>query len=170
MRIRLPVDVSSHQDLKSVVLEIRQYAQTLAQAAVKSHVSGDDTYQPPAVSPAAIDLIQQWHGEQQPNRKSLDELIAALEELAAAAPRISITLAALPPNDLKKTLIGWSRQHIDPNILVEFKFNSALLGGLVVRYGSRIYDWSFRRQILAGLGKFPEVLRRAAHPEGQRNV
>jgi hypothetical protein len=30
---------------------------------------------------------------------------------------------------------------------------------MVVVHGSRIYDWSFRRQILATREKFPEVLR-----------
>jgi F0F1-type ATP synthase delta subunit len=48
---------------------------------------------------------------------------------------------------------------VAPNMLVDFKFNSTMLGGMVVQYGSHIYDWSFRQRILDARDKFPEVLR-----------
>ena len=49
---------------------------------------------------------------------------------------------------------------VAPDVLVNFQFNATILGGMVVRYGSHVYDWSFRRQILAKRDTFPEVLRR----------
>jgi F0F1-type ATP synthase delta subunit len=82
-----------------------------------------------------------------------------LREFEESAPHITLTLAAPAPNGLKKTLISWCRDNIDKNILVDFKFNATILGGMVVVYGSRIFDWSFKRQILAAREKFPEVLR-----------
>ena len=73
---------------------------------------------------------------------------------------MSITLAAPAGAGLKRTLAEWCRQNIDENLLVHFDFNATLLGGMVVNYGSRIFDWSFRRRILEDRAKFPEVLRR----------
>jgi F0F1-type ATP synthase delta subunit len=82
-----------------------------------------------------------------------------LEDFSDSAPRVTVTLAAPAPNSLKQTIALWFRENIAPNTLVNFKFNSTILGGMVVVYGSRIYDWSFRRQILVSREKFPEVLR-----------
>jgi hypothetical protein len=161
MKLNLPANVSSPQDLKAIILEIRQYAHWLGQYAIKKRVSNNSKSDaPPAISQTAVTLIEALTHEKQLSQAGLDELIASLETLAATAPRLTITLAAPPAGSLKKTLVTWCRQHIGPNVLVDFRFNSTLLGGMVVRYGSHVYDWSFRRQILAARGRFPEVLRR----------
>ncbi|HET8709361.1 MAG TPA: F0F1 ATP synthase subunit delta, partial [Candidatus Saccharimonadales bacterium] len=91
--------------------------------------------------------------------KSLDKNMRALEDYARTAPHLTITLAAPAPASLKQTLTAWCRQNLAPNMLVTFEFNSSLCGGMVVRYGSRMFDWSFRRQIMENKQKFPEVLR-----------
>lgn len=160
MKIKLPDSVSSTQDLKAVILEIRGYARWLSQASVKMKASGNNSYgEAPAVSEAAASLINDWTKDNQLSQKSVDELIATLEDFEATTPSMTITLAAPAPNSLKKALISWCRTNINPNILVNFKFNSTIGGGMVVACGSHIYDWSFKRQILAAREKFPEVLR-----------
>lgn len=158
MKLQLHDDVISPQDLKAVILEVRQYAKWYSQYAVKARVGSSASDQPPAVSPAAAALIKDW-ANNQPSQKSLDELLVALGKIETTSPRVTITLAAPAPGSLKKTLVEWCRHNIGANILVTFRFNSTLLGGLVVQHGSHIYDWSFRRQILAASDKFPEVLR-----------
>jgi len=159
MNLKLPDSVSSPQDIKAIVLEVRQYARWFAHASVKQQVSGGKVAEPPAMSPGATALIQGLAGGKPLTQTALDGLIEALEVFETKAPHMTITLAAPPPESLKKTLITWCRQHVAPDILVTFQFNSTLLGGMVVRYGSHVFDWSFRRQILAARGKFPEVLR-----------
>ncbi len=159
MNLKLPDNVSSPQDIKAIVLEIRQYARWFAHASVKKQVGGGKIAEPPAVSAGAVALIQGLAGGKPLTQPALDGLIDALEAFEAKAPHMTITLAAPPPASLKKTLVAWCRQHVAPDILVTFRFNSTLLGGMVVAYGSHVFDWSFRRQILAARGKFPEVLR-----------
>ncbi len=144
----------------SLTLEVREYARWFSQAAIKQRVNAGQTAETPAITPAATELILQWAPKEQLNSKRLDELIAALEALKETAPSMTITLAAQAPGDLKKTLVGWCRQNISPDILVSFKFNATILGGMVVRFGSHVFDWSFRRQILASRAQFPEILRR----------
>lgn len=161
MKLNLPENVSSQQDLKALILEVQQYAHWFSQNSVKqkySKVKSDE--QPPELSPEANSLIKEQAKDQKAEQSSLDELIASLSDIEANAPHITITLAAAAPNSLKKELIGWFRQNVDKNILVNFKFNSTLLGGMVVNYRSHIFDWSFRRQIMATRDHFPEVLRR----------
>jgi hypothetical protein len=160
MKIKLPDGISSPQDLRAVILEIKDYAGWSAKAAVKKQVAGKADADKPTVSAEAAAIVKAWSGDKALTRSSLDELVAVLEEFADTASSLTLTLAAPPSGGLKKELVGWCRQNIEPDVLVSFSFNSTILGGMVVRYGSRIYDWSFRRQILANRAAFPEVLRR----------
>ena len=68
-------------------------------------------------------------------------------------------MAGPAPAQLKQKIVEWCRKNIDGDILVDFRFNATLLGGMVVKWGSHVYDWSFKRQLMAARAKFPEVLR-----------
>lgn len=160
MKLKLPETISSPQDLKATILEVRQYARWFSHASVKKQVAGGRSAEPPAISGAASSAIKEWAGDKPLTLDMLEDLLAALEDFEKSAPQLTITLAAAPGGGLKKTLVAWCRTHVEPNVLVNFDFNSTLLGGMVVRYRSHVFDWSFRRQILAARGRFPEVLRR----------
>ena len=160
MKLKLQDSVYSPQDLKAIILEVRKYAHWAAQYTVKMRVSSDKSVPAPTISLTTTNIIKEWAEQNPLNEKSIGELISSLEALEATSPRITITLPAVPGNSIKKTLVMWCRQNIDEDILVDFHFNSTLLGGMVVRYGSHVYDWSFRRQILATRERFPEILRR----------
>jgi hypothetical protein len=157
---KLAESVSSLQDLNAMILEIRDYARWYAHNDIKRRVaktrrSADE----PTLTPSAETVIRNWEANNPLSSKSLDELVATLEDYAKNAPQFTIILAAPPAAGIKKDIVAWCRDNVAPNVLVNFQFNSTILGGMVVRCGSRVYDWSFRRQILAAGPKFPEVLR-----------
>lgn len=160
MKINLPNNISSLQDLKSLIMEVRGYARWYSAESIKSKVSGPA---PVAggftVSETAASLIKTAVSDQGLNQKALDELISSLTALENTAPKVTVTLAGVPSGSLKKSMVDWFRNNLAPEILVDFKFNATILGGMVVQYGSHIYDWSFRRSILSNRSKFPEVLR-----------
>lgn len=159
MKLKLPASVVSAQDLQALIVDIRAYAKWYSHAAIKQRLDlkqADDT---PAVSPAAAELLNDRASKKALKPEILDDLIADLEDFRDNAPQVSITLAAPASGELKRSLAAWCRDNLEANILVSFSFNSTLLGGMVVRYGSHVYDWSFRRQVLANRAKFPEVLR-----------
>ncbi|HET8883890.1 MAG TPA: F0F1 ATP synthase subunit delta [Candidatus Saccharimonadales bacterium] len=160
MKLSLPSSVASSQDLTALLLEVRDYARWVAHESIKKRVDTKGASEPPILSPALTELLRGQGFKKPLDRQNLDELIKALEKYHATAPSITLTLAAPPTSDIKKTLVTWCRENIAPNILVTFQFNTTLLGGMVVRHGSHIFDWSFRRQILAARNQFPEVLRR----------
>jgi hypothetical protein len=151
--------VFSPQELKAIIMEVRRYSRWFAQNNVKTRVTGKAATEPLTISEQAAILIRELAAAQQLNQRALDGLISELEELEARLPRIVITLAALPGNSLKRAIVQWCRKNIAPDILVDFRFNATILGGMVVQYGSHVHDWSFRRQILAARSNFPEVLR-----------
>lgn len=159
MKLTLPSSVSSLEDVRSLTVETRGYAHWFAHEAIKKQVGAKRAADAPALSPAATEMLRSW-GEKQPlSTARLNELITALDGFNKTAQTLTITLAAPAGGAVKQELVAWCRQNLASDILVNFQFNTTLLGGMVVRCGSRIFDWSFRRQLLSNGAKFPEVLR-----------
>ena len=157
---QLPDDIWSPEDLSELVADLHRYDEWLSAYQVKQRAIGQTAaMSPPPLSAHAITCLQQLQEKQALSQAGVETLIEELQKFQAAAPVINFTLAGPPSNGLKKRLVAWCRQSITPDILVSFQFNSTILGGMIVRYGSHIYDWSFRRQILAKRDGFVEVLR-----------
>jgi F0F1-type ATP synthase delta subunit len=160
VKLNLPPTVSTPQDVTALLLELHQYAKWFAHNSIKAQLNSKAASKPPALSESAMAVIRSSTGKELLNQKTLEELIATLDAHRSTAETISITLAAPATADVKKALVGWCRDNISGEILVSFQINSSLLGGMVVRYGSHIHDFSFRRQILANKQQFAEVLSR----------
>ena len=160
VKIRLPDSVSSPQDVAALNLEISEYARWFYHNGVKDRAGAKHVSLPPTLSPSALELVREATGGKLLSQTTLDELIEKLDKYKTDTPTITITLAAPATSDIKASLVSWCRKNLAADMLVTFKFNSLLLGGMVIRYGSHIFDWSFRRQILEARHKFPEVLRR----------
>jgi hypothetical protein len=162
MKIRLPEKIASPQDLNVIISEIKEYSKWYSHEEIKKKLnakSGSES-KAPIISEEARSVIKEWTTTHPISSTSVDSLIDELRKYSEHASTISITLAAPATEDIRRKLIGWCRDNIAPDVFVNFSFNSTILGGIVVHYGSRIFDWSFRRQILAERLKFPEVLRR----------
>ena len=156
----LPEGIWSPEDLSELLADLHRYAEWLSTYQVKQRVAGQTvSMAPPPLSVRAITCLQQLQEKQELTQAGVEALVDELQKFQSRALVINFTLAGPPSNGLKKRLILWCRQSIAPEILVSFQFNSTILGGMIVRYGSHIYDWSFRRQILAKRGSFAEILR-----------
>jgi F0F1-type ATP synthase delta subunit len=158
--VRLPDSISSPQDLRALIVDIKCYTTWFRDSVIKQKRNARQHSAAPIISAAATELLQTWSDKHAITEHSLEQLIESLEHVQSKAPTLTITLAAPPTNGLKRDLTAWCREHLSPKILVTFEFNATLLGGMVVRVGSHIYDWSFRRKILENRSHFPEVLRR----------
>ncbi len=156
----LPEDIVSPQDLAALLFEIRQYNAWYQSEVIKNRVELSSQVIPPKISKTAVNILGNAAKDGRLSPEALDELIRGLEYVKKSSPTITITLADLPTNALRTTLAKWCRTNIAPTILVQFTSNRRILGGMVVRYGSRIYDWSFRTKLLANKAAIPEVLRR----------
>jgi len=160
MKLKLPGSIASSQDLTALLIEIREYSHWFAHESIKKRVDAKHSSATPTMSTGAMELLRDWKIKHQISQQSLDELVKTLEDYCKTAPSLTITLAMSPTSSLKTALVTWCRENIAPDVLVAFRFNATILGGLVVHFGSHVFDWSFRRQILANREFFPEVLRR----------
>ena len=159
MKLRLPDSVATSQDVSALQLELRDYARWFAHEAIKQRTNARHTSEAPTLSSACQEMLASQGGKKGVDRELLDSLIKELDRYTRTADVVTFTLAAPPTANVKASLVKWSRTNIAPDILVSFQFNATILGGIVVRYGSRVFDWSFRRQILANRSSFAEVLR-----------
>jgi len=159
MKLKMPDCVASSQDIASIMMEIHEYAKWFSHEAIKANSSIKNRSEQPVMTPVAMKILREWELKKPISQESLNLLTDELKDLINNSPSITITLAAPATRDIKATLVNWCRNNISPDILVNFQFNSTLMGGMVVRYGSRIFDWSFRRKLLAARSGFPEVLR-----------
>lgn len=158
MKLKLPDSVASIQDLSSLIDEIKDFLHWFTHEETKKQVGAKKASTHPAQSDSASQLLREFNAKKTLSTESINELIDELEGYAKNAPSISFTLAAPAPNTVKQNLVNWCRRNIDPTILVNFHFNSNILGGMVVRFGSHIYDWSFRRKILTNKDNFLKAL------------
>jgi F0F1-type ATP synthase delta subunit len=161
MTFNLTPWLNSPMRLGQVIAELQDYALWYAHNKIQRQF---DDVKPsadtPKLSVQSLALLAQIQKEQPVKGESFDEILVRLTQISQTAPVVTVTLAAIPSEGLKQAIVQWLRDHIDPNVLVAFQLNSALLGGLVVRLGSHIYDWSFRRQIVEQKNRFAEVLNR----------
>ncbi|MDD3035686.1 MAG: F0F1 ATP synthase subunit delta [Candidatus Saccharimonadaceae bacterium] len=160
MKFKLPDSLSSPQDLTDLLLEIKEYSKWKSHNDILKRAGSKRTTKPPEISKTAGEVINGWSKDKSLDKNGLDSLIETLNSYSVKAPRINITLAAPPSGELRKKLVGWCRNNITPNILVTFDFNKTILGGIVLRSGSKIYDWSFKKQIMASRDKFVEEINR----------
>lgn len=160
MGLKLPPTISSPQDLHALQLELREYKKWLSHAAIKQQLHTGKLKTGPELSTGAAQTLHSFTTSKRSITASdVEALIATLQKYESSAPSLTITLAAPPTRGIKEQLVAWCRDNIAPTVLVTFQFNSTLLGGMVIRYGSRIFDWSFRRQIMDNRAEFPEALR-----------
>ena len=162
MTFRLPETIASSQDLASVTAEIKSYATWYMHESIKLRVAKKKNAtlkNEPVLSKGAADLIREA-AKGGLDRQSLDQLNRNLETATKTATTITFTLAAPVTSSVKEQLVAWCRKNIGDTVLITFQHNSTILGGAVLRYKSRVFDWSFRRAITDNASKFPEVLRR----------
>ena len=155
MKIKLSEEVIAGEDLKSVIDELKAYKadfrhqQILLRVGSKHIQKGIKT----VLSPPALNLLNQAKEGKALSVTEIDKLISELEGFYLKWPRIRVVLAASAPLAIKRKITKWVRENVLDSVLIDFRYDSAILGGMVVVVGSRIYDWSLRRDIEANKDK-----------------
>jgi len=158
MNMTIPDSVASMQDLNTVINDVNTYARWASRELIKQKVAGKSSGAQPLVSPEASQIIREWSGGKPVTQSSIEDLVKSLSDYKKTAPSVTITLAAVPSGEVKTKLVGWCRKELSPGMLVSFRLNRNILGGMVVAYGSHIHDWSFRRKLMDAQKPFHEVL------------
>lgn len=156
----IPKEISSPAELTSLLLEIKSYANWFGQYINAQRVGAKLSASQPELSSSASAVIRALSAATPLTATRLDELIVSLEHTSRHAPVATITLAAPATSEVKRALTDWCRRELSPDILITYRFNAGLLGGMMIRVGSHLYDWSFRTKLMENRRGFTEVLNR----------
>jgi len=158
VNLALPADIYTPDQLSMCIQELRGLISARRDLAAKSRV-GNTPETTPAVPPFTASLLQanRLSGS---TAKELEELVKALESLRLKAPVVHLTLAALPGPKLSVKLVEWFRREIHPSTLLLFVMDHTIGGGVVIRVGSRVYDFSFSSQLVRHKNRIAEISAR----------
>ncbi len=156
MTLTLPATIASRQDVMRLRTEVERYRSWMDQ--YENAAKRSVTYQneQPMLSEGASLMIRQWLDSKQ----LLTDMIKNLADIAASAPSMTLTLAGPPPASVQASLVTWVRENIDPAMLVEFRWNTRILGGIIAKTDTGFHDWSYRDRLLANRDK---LIERLAH-------
>jgi hypothetical protein len=135
-----------------VAEELTHYGNTLAQ--------GRRRHPGPAapLSPLAEAALALLPDDARKDPAAVDQWRHRLEDMATAAPMVTLVMAVPPGPALKHELVDWLRTNVHPALLVSFHANPDIAGGLVIRSTSHVYDCSFRQGLLRQPERFTKVL------------
>ncbi len=160
MKFTLSEEIVSTDDLRDVVEEVKEFKKWFSHNQIKLKISRrHKSSDRPELSSAAEALLTQAKDGKELTVTKIEGLISYLEKCLDKSPSVRITLAAIPSVSIKRQIAAWLRTNVSPTLLVDFRFNSTILGGMVVVFSSHIYDWSLRRQLLESRDKLDGVLK-----------
>lgn len=150
----LPDTIYSPDQVSAAILELNTYQAALHDAMVRSQ--GGQNISLPEPGGLLSDLFSALNIR--PDNGSMIEAVTKdLSQILTKSPVVHITLAAAPTHAIKKQLTAWFRTEINPSLLITFAVRSDLGGGIVLRAGSKVYDFSFKRQLLANKQRIAEI-------------
>ena len=147
----------SSQLVEAVIYDIELYLDWYRQAKIQKKV-GAHTTEEPTHSAETVLVIEAWLAGRPATVEVLEELLNHLRTLKL--PQVHIMLAALPNRAQREALVTWFRSNVTPHLLVSFVADRNLGGGLVVRTPNRVFDYTWKQQLVAGRGKLAEILHR----------
>lgn len=156
MAFELPSAIYSPALLESAVYDIQFYLDWIHQNKIREKVGAKPKEEPTHSAETAL-VIETWLAGKKPTLESLERLLEYLKGLNL--PEVHIMLAALPNRAQRETIANWLRSNVSPKLLVAFVADRNLGGGLVVRTPNRVFDFSWKQELLAGHAKLPEILK-----------
>ena len=159
MAFKLPDSIYSVEQLEAIIFELREYVDWSRSASIKSKLKSDSPALPaPAWSAEMQAVVASFGAGKALSTGDVEELIKALMTFKKKAPLVHLTLAGMPGPAQRAQIMAWFRDNVNPHVLLTFAANRTILGGMVVRAGSHIYDLSWRREFLAKREKLVEVV------------
>ena len=155
--LNLPLDLYSPDQFGILMMESGKHLNTLRDAGVRARTAGADGDLPAPHLSALMTGVLHDNNLKLDDPKSYEKLSTGLRVIRDKAPVAHVTLAALPNRALKRQLVEWFRAEVNPYMLLTFVVRADIGGGVVLRVGSRIYDFSFRQRIMGNKHRISEI-------------
>jgi hypothetical protein len=154
---KLPGAVYSPQLLESVIYDLQYYLDWIRQNQIRKQV-GAKPKDEPNHSDETVLVIKTWLAGKPATLEAVEALLEYLKNLKL--PEVHIMLAALPNRAQRLTLVDWFRNNTSQELLLSFVADRNLGGGIVVRTPNRVFDFTWKQQLIAGRDKLAGILKR----------
>lgn len=152
----LPPAVYSPSLVESVAYDIQYYLDWFRQNQIRKKVGAKPKDEPTHAAETAL-VIEAWLGGKPATLESLQALLEYLRTIDL--PEVHIMLAALPNRTQREALVTWFRTNVSPHLLLSFVADRNLGGGLVVRTPNRVFDFTWKAQLIAGRSKLAGIVK-----------
>jgi hypothetical protein len=112
----------------------------------------------PNHSDETVLVIETWLAGKPPTLSAIEALLDHLKSLKL--PEVHIMLAALPNHTQRVVLVEWFRNNTNQQLLLSFVADRNLGGGIVVRTPNRVFDFTWKQELVAARDKLAGILRR----------
>ncbi|MDX1535334.1 MAG: F0F1 ATP synthase subunit delta [Candidatus Spechtbacterales bacterium] len=147
-KIKLPSFISSHEQVYFYIQELNRN---------RSSVANQEKIKEPLRS-YLIGLSE----TDEISATLIDNFLEVLIETKENAPRFHVVFADYPEREIRTKITSWFRNNIHPRALISFRYDSLLVGGLVVRSRNKIFDFSFRNKLQNSKLKPVDILENVA--------
>jgi hypothetical protein len=141
-KLKLPSRISGSSDLAKTQRELEKVDDFLYQTRLR--MPGRPVTLPK--SSKMLDELVEVNSlsllEEADRKKLLDEL----DKLSAHSPVMHISFASEPSNAFLEKIVGWSRENIDPFVLVNVGLQPSVIVGCEVRTTNKVFDLSLRNK------------------------
>lgn len=127
--------------------------------AAKVEVEEPAGLEPPAMPAELLAFLKAQFGSDTVTIERLEEIKKFFQEITKRSPSVHIMLAFLPTAGERAQITRWFRDNIAADILLSFSQNSNLIGGMLIRGRTRIFDLSLRTVLLANKNRVGELLK-----------
>ena len=158
--LNLPVHLYSPEQLKACSFELEVVTSWRRRQDVKkqSGYLGPVTHDF-ELGPTLASLLGPRESVARLSLANLEECQKQLD-LWLAQPVTHVTFAVSPPDTTKFEMVKWFRSQVLPTALLKFHVNGNIVGGMVVRTPNKIFDFSFRKQLVRQKSLIPEIFKR----------
>lgn len=139
-KLKLPNRLSGTSDLAKTQRELEKVDDFLYQTNLR--MPGRPVTLPK--SSKMLDDLAEANGVSLLEEDDRRKLLVALEKTAENSPIMHISFAAEPSNSFLEKIVGWSRENIDPHILVNVGLQPSVVVGCEVRTTNKVFDMSLR--------------------------
>lgn len=157
---KLPDTITSADQIMAFVENLSDYQSYIRKLNVAARVKVDKpaNLESPSMPIELVNFLKAQFGDEEVTITRLEEIKTFFKDVKANSPSVHIMMAFAPTMSERAEMAHWFRANIDPNILLSFTQNSDVIGGLLVRTRTKIFDMSFRTVLLAGRARLAELI------------
>ena len=141
----LPSSLITRNDLRRLIVELEVVDSELITKSIHErtgHGSGHQLHLSDTLnSLVETNSLDIYHQE------SRTDLLNQLRHLKDHAPVVHMTFASTPRQDVLSRLVGWLREKIDSQAVINVGLQPGLIGGVHVRTRNKVFDMSIRSQL-----------------------